>query len=273
MSHPESQQIPAEALEALVELRSAYPQVRGAGARYAIGIKQTSGTFTPQIALIVYVDKKKPPSELSPQEIIPAQFLGFATDVVEDRGTLIADHTLHNPLIGGIEISVQGDGVVDPGSGTLGAIVRDRIGGFPRLLTCGHVVSAIGQPMYQPTHGREGSAIIGMVLQSVFAPNTPPDRDWALIEPTGTRELEFAVKEVGALARSRAGSTLGSDQKTWADDRSHDGRCSSGHSRVSRSCNSADRVCDFSFRSGFRRARRFGFGCIEWKRRSRRIIV
>lgn len=171
----------------------------GADATFGVGVKQTAGCFTQELALIVYVRKKKPPTEVGQQALIPARCQRFATDVVEDRATLIADHLPYDPLIGGIEISRPGDGVVDPGSGTLGAIVRERLNGALRLLTCGHVAATVGQPFYQPTHGREGATVIGTVLHSVFSPQTPPDRDWAVIEPDGTRELAFMVKEVGAL--------------------------------------------------------------------------
>ena len=55
-----------------------YPGVRDVG----VGLKETNNRATEHIVFRVYVAEKRPPSELAEGELIPAQVLGVATDVV-----------------------------------------------------------------------------------------------------------------------------------------------------------------------------------------------
>ena len=48
-----------------------------------IGLKQTKGTATNQVALVVNVEHKKPLDDLDQQDIIPAEIDGVAVDVQE----------------------------------------------------------------------------------------------------------------------------------------------------------------------------------------------
>jgi hypothetical protein len=48
-----------------------------------IGRKSVNGTFTDELAIAVFVTKKKPLSELAPHEVVPSQINGIKTDVIE----------------------------------------------------------------------------------------------------------------------------------------------------------------------------------------------
>jgi hypothetical protein len=48
-----------------------------------IGFKQIDGQFSDQLALIVNVRQKLPPTELAPADIVPPEIDGIPTDVQE----------------------------------------------------------------------------------------------------------------------------------------------------------------------------------------------
>jgi hypothetical protein len=110
-------------------LEAVYPEVReelmkipgvvGVG----LGIKETDGKNTDQIAFRVYVEQKKSPGELPPGQHIPKQIRGFLTDVIvvmrvkepdiTERRNL--DH--YRPITGGIAVGTEKGG---SSYGTLG---------------------------------------------------------------------------------------------------------------------------------------------------------
>jgi len=47
----------------------------------SVGLKETGGRVTDQLAIRVYVDEKKPPGDLAPAERIPPEVDGVPTDV------------------------------------------------------------------------------------------------------------------------------------------------------------------------------------------------
>ena len=165
-----------------------------------IGLKETAGRITGTLALLVYVPVKTPKADVPSKKLIPAEFGGFPTDVVEHRPIPIVDHTAHNPLVGGIEISPDavpvGDIAVAVEPGTLGAIVRRRRDGRELLLTCAHVAAPGTQApgaIHQPAVGNAGSTVVGRTISSndVF--------DCAIVEPNGTRSLRREIKDVGPV--------------------------------------------------------------------------
>ena len=73
-----------EAIEQAKEVKAKYqeqllalPNVVGVG----VGLKETNGEFTDQIAIIVNVSKKMPSVDLPPDAIVPPEIEGIATDV------------------------------------------------------------------------------------------------------------------------------------------------------------------------------------------------
>jgi hypothetical protein len=108
-----------------------YPNVHSVG----IGGRERKGRPTGDIVIKVFVSAKRNPGELAPSEVIPADFEGVPTDVVEapepghDLLQLIPgflfddsndDDAKYRPLKGGIQIA----GANDIGQGTLGFLAK-----------------------------------------------------------------------------------------------------------------------------------------------------
>jgi len=107
----------------------------------SVGFKIVKDNYQPTLAIIFAVKSKKPESQVDPEKLIPSVIDGAVTDVVQEEmhgfmeqppgvGQL---HTIHhrppidsakyNPLVGGIQIQVQGD----EGTGTLGVCFRGTV--------------------------------------------------------------------------------------------------------------------------------------------------
>jgi hypothetical protein len=114
----------------------AIPGVHSVG----VGPKITGGRHTGQAAIVVFVEKKKPLSELSPNEVLPAEIDGIKTDIREaPKPQLISEDTeKYRPLLGGIQIQTGGP---TRGFGTITCIARtDDPDPEYLALTCEHVV-------------------------------------------------------------------------------------------------------------------------------------
>lgn len=112
----------------------------------AIGVKYVDGQNTGESAIIVFVVKKKPLSELPPYEVVPPEIDGVKTDVVEEeRPVLHTDDTsTYRPLVGGAQVRA---GLDINGAGTLGCIAQTD-DPDPKIvaITCRHVVMWNGKP-------------------------------------------------------------------------------------------------------------------------------
>ncbi len=134
--------------EARAELQK-YPGV----AAVEIGIKESQGDLTDDLAFRVYVTKKLPEDQLAPGEVIPDEIFGVKTDVIEYDSPAITFNTdKFRPLKGGIQI----DNEEPAGQGTLGCIAKVNGSGEVVVLTNAHVVQTggatgsvdMGQPEY-----------------------------------------------------------------------------------------------------------------------------
>ncbi len=103
------------------------PGVHGIG----IGHKHTKGEYTSKLSIKVYVIRKKPLGEISSAEIIPVEFEGVNTDVVETGPPQLSgdpDTRKYRPVRGGTPIAVLEvlpDGFhTVTSNGTLGFIAR-----------------------------------------------------------------------------------------------------------------------------------------------------
>ncbi|HEY1307860.1 MAG TPA: trypsin-like peptidase domain-containing protein [Vicinamibacterales bacterium] len=116
-----------------------------------LGGREREGRPTGEIVIKVFVKRKKPPHEVPPREMIPPQFQGVATDVVE-MGTPVrhldpvpgsvvppledSEMVLTDPLEGGTILGME-----PKASGTLGCFLRDKEDGTAiYALTNAHVV-------------------------------------------------------------------------------------------------------------------------------------
>jgi hypothetical protein len=133
-----------------------------------LGSKEVAGQPTGELALKVFVVRKRPPDELDAADLIPAEIDGLRTDVIEGGeirlvvdppGAVIlndnTDDTRSRPLVGGRRIRREGSGY----AGTVGCFLVDAAHvGTAYGLTNYHVVdvpdvsplaagtSAVGQP-------------------------------------------------------------------------------------------------------------------------------
>ena len=163
-----------------------------------VGLKQSGGEFSDQVALFVYVSEKRPAREVPEAELVPPEFGGYVTDVVEHRPTLASDEAPYDPLRGGIQISRENTPVISGPRGTLGAIVRSRQDGRQLLLTCAHVVESRNLRIYQPQQGLPGATVVGTALD-LRDEGSPVIVDCAVIEPNSTRGIQKTVEGIGPV--------------------------------------------------------------------------
>jgi hypothetical protein len=124
-----------------------YPNVHSVG----LGGRERKGEPTGELAVRVFVTRKLSPGELGKASVIPAEFEGLPTDVVEmgefkltdltDIPSMPADDTnedseKHRPLQGGIQIQ----GSLNIGKGTLGLLAKVQGDTRVMAVTCYHVL-------------------------------------------------------------------------------------------------------------------------------------
>jgi len=114
----------------------------------AIGPKVVAGKPTAEPVIVVFVTKKRPLAEISPEQVIPPEIEGIKTDVVEEElPQLLAgglpDEQQYPVLAGGIQIQA---GNTLSGKGTLGCIAKTNDPN-PKVvaITNQHVVTAWGE--------------------------------------------------------------------------------------------------------------------------------
>lgn len=119
----------------------------------AVGFKEDKTAQTGELAVVVLVERKLPLAALAAEDVIPKQIDGIRTDVLE-VGYLRAyqsPRSRFRPVIpGGVSI-----GHYQITSGTLGAVVTDRITGEKLILSNNHVLAnsnaaQVGDPVLQP---------------------------------------------------------------------------------------------------------------------------
>lgn len=116
-----------------------------------LGYKQTRGLSTCTKCITVLVAKKMSQNNLSPQDIIPAQYKGIQTDVIQSgyfRTTGLTGRI--RPVHGGYSIGPASK--VD--GGTMGCLVTDNHDNY--ILSCNHVLASNYQvpletPILQPS--------------------------------------------------------------------------------------------------------------------------
>jgi len=147
------------------------------------GQKQTGGTFTDDVGIIVFVAAKKPDAEIAPEERVPTVFEGYRTDVrtvVEKVPGGCDNDTSYSTIQGGIQIEA---GTVASGTlafGTLGCIVRRR-GDAGRenvyMLSNKHVLysggASAGHYLYHPyvPSGNRASDVLGPIQNLAWYEN------------------------------------------------------------------------------------------------------
>lgn len=202
MAPSEPVDIPDEAFTALQGLRDAIVDIIPQQLDFAIGIKQVNGEYQDDLALIVLIPDKLPRDQVPPEQLIPSDFGGFLTDVVQFQSEEITDSSVHDPLVGGIQISLPAttapDGVslvIHPG--TLGAIARNRSDGALLMLTNSHVLPNAGVDVHQPSDLTAGHRVVGTSDRGVL---TSSWLDCAVATITGGQATLAQIADLGPVA-------------------------------------------------------------------------
>jgi len=183
-----------------------------------IGAKDVAGKPTGEICIKVFVVRKKFLGDIPPDERIPPEIDGVATDVYEvpppttlqvpgsrppSPGTPYSgDEERYRPLRGGVQINRVGQG-----QGTMGFFFT--VEGSPGLIlgvTNHHVVynnctdptqtEAVGQPMESDSCTDCCSSVVGRVFRAVCDANL----DIALIQLNGGQQWLAEVQQMGFIA-------------------------------------------------------------------------
>lgn len=147
-------------LAAYDEVRRELLQIPGV-VEVGVGIKETDGGLTEEVAFRVYVNEKLPESSLPSEQVIPKTIHGFRTDVIKKRHQIKIigfndedDWKNYSTKVGGIRIGNNVDG---GGTGTLGCFCRLTSDGSVVFLSNHHVLfsgegAAVGAKVGQPDY-------------------------------------------------------------------------------------------------------------------------
>ncbi|SPE35327.1 conserved hypothetical protein [Candidatus Sulfopaludibacter sp. SbA6] len=114
-----------------------------------IGKKVKDGQATPEDCVRVYVVSKIGPNDLSPNSLVPSNFLGVPTDVIEvghfgRKGHHTQPREDTTPRPGSpIRVKTNAPNVNEGQRGTLGAVVTD--GTRQYILSCNHILAVNGR--------------------------------------------------------------------------------------------------------------------------------
>jgi len=121
----------------------------------AVGLKETEGVWTDEMALVALVQSKRPLKELTAAERIPSTIGGLTTDVyeigyVEALSTLGPQARFRPTIPSGVSMGHQ-----NVTAGTLSTVVKDRTTGQKLLLSNNHVFAnsndgLVGDAILQP---------------------------------------------------------------------------------------------------------------------------
>lgn len=121
----------------------------------AVGLKETQGVWTDQMAIVALVQSKRPNSQLTDAERIPRQIDDLPTDVyeigyVQALNALNSQSRFRPSIPAGVSMGHQA-----VSAGTLGAVVKDRSTGAKLLLSNNHVFAhsndgVVGDAILQP---------------------------------------------------------------------------------------------------------------------------
>jgi hypothetical protein len=198
----------------------------------------TKGQPTGELAIVVYVEKKKPANKVPKNQLIPSEIDGIPTDVKEqkkvvpkaaltrvpDRAVPLLDKTNYTTLHGGISIGPcrtihkEPPEVPEPGeytqAGTLGMLVRDRVTRDTVALTNLHVVAAdsnwaIGERMAQPSLG-DGGECPADGFGAIWRAQLTSHIDGAVVSIDDGVPTRASIEEIG-LVSGQAAAVVGSE--------------------------------------------------------------
>ncbi|MFN8648104.1 MAG: hypothetical protein U0104_15165 [Gemmatimonadales bacterium] len=184
----------------------------------AIGGRERGGRATGELAIIVYLEQKRPRAEVPQEELIPREIEGLPTDVIATppfyravtpgrppvppgERYIQGDFDRYRPIRGGTQLSAADR----PGAGTLGFLAR--VPADPKRImavTCHHVVydtvamvpnRKCGQPNPSESSTKCCRHRIGLCVASHY----DADVDAALIQLDAELEWLAEVHQIGAI--------------------------------------------------------------------------
>ena len=182
-----------------------------------IGAREKEGVILPEICFRVYVNEKKPLSDLLPKEVIPSKLKGYSTDILAFSSYQKFLHTTEYDVVkGGILIKNENHENSQPeGAATLGCIARRVSDDKLVALTCLHVISdgrsSATETGYDVGHPHRTTCCCcchGNVIGEVVA--VDEDTDSAIIElnresrnDLNTPNLENTIRIMGTVSGVR----------------------------------------------------------------------
>jgi len=213
--------VPSDEELVAIKERAAEQLMRLSGVNaVGIGGRVRGGKPTGEVVLKVFVDEKKPLSDLAPGDVVPAQFEGVPTDVVilgpveldidpPPGRAEVPDNEIDSdrrrPLIGGSQLQVD---LAGSGFGTLGCFLQQEgDDSVVYALTDYHVLSTAsqnpapgttkaGQPTATDSSTKCCSAIIGVVAGGA----KDPLRDAGIVHLAPGTQWQADILELGAVA-------------------------------------------------------------------------
>jgi hypothetical protein len=199
---------------------------------HAVGVggKETGGTPTGELSIRIYVEEKRPLSEIPPEERIPPEIDGLKTDVVERPVPVIVqvpgidpaverpDTGRYRPVRGGTQLMRE----ESSGIGTLGCLCR--VTGDPTkivALTNHHVLYAScadaqnGEKVGQPTNKESCLGCCSDSIGKVMDAQCDTDVDIALVQLNGGIEWLAEVEEIGVIRGTHAVTAAEANTKTY----------------------------------------------------------
>lgn len=125
------------------------------------GFVYEGGQRTQKQGFRFHVARKKPLTEIAKHQVVPKKLAGFPCDVLQ------AEYALHNGLnprdrIDPIQPGISIGNLERRTTGTLGAIVRDRVSNQPCILSNWHILVASTTPQTGSAIGQPGPEHFGM---------------------------------------------------------------------------------------------------------------
>jgi hypothetical protein len=212
--------VPSDDELVAIKERAAEQLMRLAGVNaVGLGGRVRGGQPTGEIVLKVFVDEKKPLSDLAPGDVVPAQFEGVPTDVVILGPVVLdagpppgraevplsdMDDRRQRPLIGGSRLQVDLDG---SGFGTLGCFLKQlNDDSLVYALTDYHVLStASKQPVVgttkagQPTATDSSTKCCSAMIGVVAGGGKDPLRDAGIVRLAPGTQWRADILELGAV--------------------------------------------------------------------------
>ena len=182
---------------------------------HGIGTKRVKGVDTNEPCVVVFVEKKLPLSEITPENLIPPTIAVWGeevkTDVLEvgevKAWMVPADHQMkYRPVIGGISVGPTNMLM----AGTIGLPLVYK-GDTPCLLSNTHVLAPYWQKFVNPPPGWEeqyGIHVGSNIRQPATLDNGTVDDyiatllDWATISTTEPNQIDAAIAELTVPANA-----------------------------------------------------------------------